>query len=64
MKQPVLLPYTTLWTVIVLTTELWNYLDGSCDVSVRYERDAAFDGVVPTPSWYYINPITTVMKKP
>ncbi|XP_052676245.1 uncharacterized protein LOC128157693 [Crassostrea angulata] len=55
MKIPVLLPYTTLWTVIVLTTNFWNYIEGSCNVNVRYERDTAFDGVVPTPAWYYIN---------
>nr|XP_034306245.1 uncharacterized protein LOC109618795 isoform X3 [Crassostrea gigas] len=57
MKIQVLLPYTTFWTVIVLTTDFWNYIDGVCNVNVRYERDAAFDGVVPTPAWYYINSI-------
>ena len=54
MKIPVLLPYTTFWTVIVPTTDFWNYIDGSCNVNVRYERDVAFDGVFPTPAWYYI----------
>ncbi|XP_052680018.1 uncharacterized protein LOC128160703 [Crassostrea angulata] len=57
MKIPAVLPYTALWTVIVLTTVFWNCIDGSCNVKVRYERDAAFDGVVPTPAWYYINSI-------
>lgn len=55
MKIRVLLPYTTFWTVIVLTTDIWNYIDGSCNASVRFERDVAFDGVVPMPAWYYIN---------
>uniref|UniRef100_A0A8W8M3B6 F5/8 type C domain-containing protein n=1 Tax=Magallana gigas TaxID=29159 RepID=A0A8W8M3B6_MAGGI len=57
MNIPVLLQYTALWIVFVLTTDFWNYIDGSCNVNVRYERDVAFDGVVPTPAWYYINSI-------
>lgn len=53
------LPYKTLLFVFVLASDIWKYAESSCDVSVRYERDAAFEGIVPTPALYYIshNPI-------
>ena len=45
---------------LILRAEYLNFINCTCDSSVRFERDAFFDGIVPAAPTYYLSSYESV----